>query len=206
MLNEQVLNEKPRLRAAQAAQRREQILTAGLEEFLELGYHGASTRQIAERIGVSSGLIFNYFDSKLALYEELVRLALSHVDLGWDAATDEPLDFLTAQVERFAQLLATGRDAARVFQFVAYAQWHPGISAEVDAAFVEHDIIAQTVPIIEAGQSTGRIRPGDPQALAAALWSALQGLAEEVSVRRLSVLPEPAWLIDIIRGTTKEQS
>lgn len=200
MLNEQMLNEKSGTRAAQAAERREQILVAGLDEFCELGYHGASTRQIAERIGVSSGLIFNYFPNKQALYEELVLRALGHVDLGWDEASDEPIEFLTAQVARILGLLASGRDSARLFQFVAYAQWHPGISERVDAAFVAHDIIAQTVPIIEAGQRAGSVRSGDLTTLAVALWSALQGMAEEISVRKLEQLPEPEWLIDIIRA------
>ena len=53
---------------------------------------------------------------------------------------------------------------------------------------------------IEAGQRAGSVRSGDLTTLAVALWSALQGMAEEISVRKLEQLPEPEWLIDIIRA------
>ncbi|GAA6154211.1 TetR/AcrR family transcriptional regulator [Pseudoteredinibacter isoporae] len=54
-------------------EREQKILLAATELFSEQGYHHSSTRQIAKAAGVSEGTVFNYFDSKNALLEEIVR-------------------------------------------------------------------------------------------------------------------------------------
>ncbi|HLR97415.1 MAG TPA: TetR/AcrR family transcriptional regulator [Jiangellaceae bacterium] len=186
-------------RARQATQRRAQISRAGLSEFLERGYYGASTRSIAQRVGVSSGLIFKYFPSKLALYEELVTFALRHLEWDWDSGLSDPIGFLRAQIRELLTLLDTQPVAGEVFQLVAYAEAHPGISATVDDALATRSIEARTVPLIIEGQQRGEVRTGDAQALATALWAAVQGLAEAVSTRAGIPLPEADWLLDIIR-------
>lgn len=48
------------------------IFEAAIDEFAERGYAGSSTLAIAERAGVSEGLIFKYFKSKAALLRHVV--------------------------------------------------------------------------------------------------------------------------------------
>ncbi|MEZ5000261.1 MAG: TetR/AcrR family transcriptional regulator [Bacteroidales bacterium] len=50
-------------------EKRSLILGVSLELFAEEGYHNASISKIAERAGISKGLIYNYFESK----EDLIR-------------------------------------------------------------------------------------------------------------------------------------
>lgn len=59
-------------RQQRMAQRRVEILRAAVELFQELGYHTATTHQVAERAGVSVGLIYQYFGNK----EDLLRAAI----------------------------------------------------------------------------------------------------------------------------------
>ena len=40
--------------------RKKQLLQVALDVFIEKGYYGTSTREIARRAGVSSGLLFHY--------------------------------------------------------------------------------------------------------------------------------------------------
>jgi len=47
--------------------RRSQILAAALEVFAERGFHGARTRELAERAGVSEALLFRHVPTKSAL-------------------------------------------------------------------------------------------------------------------------------------------
>lgn len=47
------------------------MLAAALELFCEHGYAGTSTRRIAEKAGVTEGLVFHYFGTKDALLLEL---------------------------------------------------------------------------------------------------------------------------------------
>jgi AcrR family transcriptional regulator len=58
----------PRLRLT-ATDRRSQILASALEVFAELGFHGARTRDLAEKAGVSEALLFRHFPTK----EDLIR-------------------------------------------------------------------------------------------------------------------------------------
>lgn len=53
--------------------RRRQLLDAALESFLDFGYAGASIRGIAQRAGVTEGLIYHYFPGKRALLSALLN-------------------------------------------------------------------------------------------------------------------------------------
>jgi len=69
---------KKGLKAEQIEARRSQILEAACRIFSRIGFHRATTRQIAKEAGVAEGTIFNYFDSKddllIAMLQHLTRL------------------------------------------------------------------------------------------------------------------------------------
>ena len=109
----------PRLRL-NANDRRSQILAAALDVFAELGFHGARTRDVAERAGVSEALLFRHFPTK----EDLIRAILESVGF------EERIELLE---ERFAQLpprdalcrlaehsLTALRDDPRLFRVVFF--------------------------------------------------------------------------------------
>src|SRR5436305_3719371 len=51
-----------------AQERREAIIKAVRRAFAEKGFHGTTTRELAEAAGVSEALLFKHFPSKEALY------------------------------------------------------------------------------------------------------------------------------------------
>lgn len=62
-------------------QRRKALLTAALDEFYERGFTAARMDDIARRARLSKGSIYLYFDSKDALFTELVKeYALPNVE------------------------------------------------------------------------------------------------------------------------------
>ncbi|HEX2947058.1 MAG TPA: hypothetical protein VHT96_14015 [Clostridia bacterium] len=61
------------------------------------------------------------------------------------------------------------------------------------------NIIASSIPLIEAGQKNKTIRNGSPHALAIAYWTAIQGIAEEIALQPDSPCPESEWIVDILR-------
>lgn len=63
----------PQTRRAKAEERRQQILEAALDLFAHQGYSATTTKQIAERVGVTEGLIFHYFPSKADLLRTVTR-------------------------------------------------------------------------------------------------------------------------------------
>ncbi len=64
--------EPAQLRPARARRRtgeaREDVISAARTAFIELGYHGASLRQIALRAGTTQAMLYRYFPSKAELF------------------------------------------------------------------------------------------------------------------------------------------
>jgi len=101
-------------RAQQREATRERIVEAAVAAFSELGFHGASTREIAQRAGTNQGLITYHFRSK----DEL-----------WRAATERIFTLLRAHLaERLASLDSEDpRTRAResIREYVRFAAAHP---------------------------------------------------------------------------------
>ncbi len=55
------------------AERREQILLAARQVFLESGFTGARTREIADRAGITEAFLFRRFTSKEEMYQAAVE-------------------------------------------------------------------------------------------------------------------------------------
>jgi TetR/AcrR family transcriptional regulator len=93
---------------------RARIVRAALSAFADLGYDGATTRDIAERAGVNQGLITYHFAGKLPL---------------WQAAVDEIFDTLRAHFAAHIPTLADADAATRlrlmVRHYVRFAAAHP---------------------------------------------------------------------------------
>jgi AcrR family transcriptional regulator len=95
-----------------AADRRDVIARAATEVFAARGYHGASIDEIARRSGVSAPVVYDHFDSKLALYQQLLERHFAELRAIWrvHTARDVPLD----------RLLERAVDA-----WLAYVETHP---------------------------------------------------------------------------------
>jgi AcrR family transcriptional regulator len=69
-----------RMAAAQgSAPTREAIVRAALALFAEQGYMGSSLRQLAERVGIEAGSLYNHFSSKADLLSDMVVYAIDEV-------------------------------------------------------------------------------------------------------------------------------
>lgn len=77
-------------RDAQPEPSRARILTAALELFADRGFAGTSVRALAERAGVSQGLLYNYFDGKDGLLRAIFEQSQLDVTATLDEANDHP--------------------------------------------------------------------------------------------------------------------
>src|SRR5450631_44264 len=73
--------ESPALKSApsrmiRAAERREAIIEAALDEFIARGYAATRLDDVAKRAGVAKGTIYLHFKDKETMFEELIRTAL----------------------------------------------------------------------------------------------------------------------------------
>ena len=79
----------PAKRRLSPAERRDLLLELGLELFGEGSYDALSTEEIAERAGISRGLLFHYFGSKRGYYVAVVREAADRLLERSQAVGDE---------------------------------------------------------------------------------------------------------------------
>jgi AcrR family transcriptional regulator len=63
-------------RAARAAERRQAIIDAALDEFIARGFTATRLDDIARRAGVAKGTIYLHFKDKESMFEELIRTAI----------------------------------------------------------------------------------------------------------------------------------
>ena len=131
------------------------------------GYGAASSRRIAEEAGVKQQLVYYYFrtmdDLLLATFRRRTERALARLEL--DAASEHP-------VRAIWNTLSNASDGKLSFEFMALANHHDGIRAEV-ARFVSESrrIEAAAIARLEAkpGVDAGPVTP----AAAAFLLSSL---------------------------------
>lgn len=89
---------------------------------------------------------------------------------------------------------------AKLFVLMANAQRSDGTPAAVREIALKVSTIEQFVPIVERGQQEGSIREGNPLAISNAFWCSIQGIAEQYAAHPKMPLPEPEWLVDIVRA------
>lgn len=113
----------PKISAAAAAQRRNQILEAARRCFAEHGIH-VSVDEICARAGVSKGAFYLYFDSKDAAIEALAK---SHAGVVSGLGELETIDRL---IEKLAQLRESGTAYCRLeLETWSYALSAPALRA-----------------------------------------------------------------------------
>ncbi len=75
------------------------IMEAALELFGTVGYQTTTISQIAEKAGVSKGLIYNYFDSKEALLKEMIsNLSQEGEKLMAKSKSEDPAEMLEMMI------------------------------------------------------------------------------------------------------------
>jgi AcrR family transcriptional regulator len=171
-------------RAARAAERREAIIAAAMDEFIAGGYAATRLDDVARRAGVAKGTIYLHFKDKEALFEELIRTAI--VPLVNRIAPPPNLggsvrDLIEGFARIFIQEVATTRRADIIRLIVAEGPRFPAI-----AEFYYREVVSRGLAglraLIELGVARGEIRQSElarfPQivvapAIVAVIWKSL---------------------------------
>ena len=92
------MNRRKRLRPEL---RRQQIVEAATQVFFEMGYEGASLRDLAARVGINKATVYHYFASKEEILYHILREVGGGLLEGVRGAArsgDRPLDALEAMI------------------------------------------------------------------------------------------------------------
>jgi TetR/AcrR family transcriptional regulator len=124
--------------------KREQILLAAEQVFAKRGFKGATTREVAEKAGIASSLIFYYFKNKMALYEAVFQSF-------FDQLEDLIKQNLSSDLDRLGQLKRF------LFTFTDYASEHRNMIRILLREIIDNGRIVQKVaqeyfkPLYEIG-------------------------------------------------------
>jgi AcrR family transcriptional regulator len=190
-------------RQEQKAFRRQEILAAALELFITKGYAETKVADIAERVGMSSGLMFHYFDSKAKLLEELVLIGATGPAMMLEFDASDPLAYFETVAVSILGALEDDPFVAQMFVLMAQVGFSVKLPEPIREMVGFANILDKTMGIIAAGQTAGQLRPGDPQALAILFWQALSGVAEYKAFNPEAPLPKSEWIIDCLRREQK---
>ena len=171
-------------RAERAAERRQAIIEAAMEEFILRGFAATRLDDVARRAGVAKGTIYLHFKDKESMFEELIRTAI--VPLVGRMQAPPPAggtvrDFVEAFALNFIREVATTRRGDIVRLIVAEGPRFPAI-----ADFYYREVVSKGLAgmraMIELGIARGEIANRNlakfPQimvapALVAVIWQSL---------------------------------
>ncbi|WP_087001722.1 TetR/AcrR family transcriptional regulator [Rhizobium sullae] len=93
--------EKKLTRAEQKTLRPLQILEAAFEEFVKNGYSAARVEDVADRVGVTKGTVYVYFETKEKLFEAMIQ----HISTPFKEVLETSVTLKGRSAERLQQFL-----------------------------------------------------------------------------------------------------
>jgi AcrR family transcriptional regulator len=161
--------------SARGLNTRRRLLDAAERVFGELGYLDASIVKITEAAGVGQGTFYLYFDSKRAIFDELVRDLNQRVRHSMKEGSSRGKTRLEAELLGFQAYFRFTADHPALYRIIRQAEF---VSPEM--LHYHYDKLSEgyIAALREASQS-GEIATLDPEVAA---W-ALMGLGELIGMR-----------------------
>lgn len=184
-------------------ERRKQLLSVALDEFITKGFYGTSTRSICRKAGISSGLLFHYFPNKESIYLELVKIGVEKMHIDTVKALQSPKEYLFQTLLVIFDRLENNPFYRKMFVFIDNAQHVDAGIEEVRTLLDKADIAKQWTPIIQRGQKLQCFHEGNPHAMCVALFGAVQGIAQEKVRMPDTPLPDVKWLMRMVEEETE---
>jgi AcrR family transcriptional regulator len=155
--------------------KREAILGAALDLFVERGFYGTAVPDIAEKAGVGAGTIYRYFESKEALVNELYRQEKQR--FGELTIREMPTGNLIARELFRTMWMRMAKFAIanpKPFVFMELHHHAPYLDAESHA--LEARMNAMFSAVVVAAQARGELKAGPPQLLMSIVMGAFVGV------------------------------
>lgn len=181
---------------AAKSDKREAILDAALDLFVERGFFGTAVPEIAERAGVGAGTIYRYFESKEALVNVIYReqkTRFGEVALAVIAQRDaapatvtmrEAFRLLWTRMARFAT------EEQRAFVFMELHHHASYLDAESRA--LEQRMFQLFSGIIVAAQARGELKAAPPELMMGLVLGAFVGVIRKC-VEDARTLTDAEW-------------
>jgi TetR/AcrR family transcriptional regulator len=184
-------------------ERREQILASAARLFATRGLAATRIADIAESVGMSQGLLYHYFDSKEAIYVEIIRRAFDKMNSAareLEAARLSPRQKLELAAAQLLASLDHSDEFAWYSTLISQASVSDAVPDEARQIIarqrnVPYDVVAR---IMRAGQKDGSVREHRAEDMALVFWTAIKGLAlHRAACGQAFKAPDPRVLTSI---------
>jgi AcrR family transcriptional regulator len=178
---------------------RRRLLDAAERVFGELGYHDASIVKIADAAGVAAGTFYLYFESKKAVFDELVRDLNRRIRHAMKEGSSRGTGRLEQELLGFEAFFAFTREHPALYRIIRQAEF---VSPEM--LRYHYDKLSENyVEALRSAVAAGEIGPLNPDV---AVW-ALMGVGEMIGMRWIlwgegAPMPAAVWeeLERLLRG------
>ncbi len=178
--------------------RREAILAAALELFVNSGFDGTSVPAVAKAAGVATGTIYRHFASKEALVNALYRRWKQRLMQALTDGFDPSLPPRELFRDFFHRLAGFAAREPRALAFLELHHHQPYLDA--DSRALELDSLAPIHALVQSAQRAGAVRDTPAEALMAMVWGAFVGLFKadrdghlEMSPTVLDAIEDSLW-------------
>ncbi len=174
-MTEIVTNVEGRPLSKRGLDTRRRLLDAAERVFGELGYHDASVVRVAETAGVAAGTFYLYFDSKRAIFDELVRDLNRRVRHAMKEGSSKGKTRLEAEVLGFDAYFRFTAEHPALYRIIRQAEF---VSPKM--LRYHYDRLSKGyIEALAAASESGEIARLDPEVAA----YALMGLGEMIGMR-----------------------
>lgn len=160
---------------------RARILASAQEAFGELGYDRASVSEICQRAGVTKGGFYHHFDSKQALFLELLEAWLEDMDQRlrtFEQSSALVPDQLIAMTAVLGHVLATANEQLPIYlEYLTQALRDPAMRETTIRPYAR--FYDRIVELIRRGIDQGSLQPVPPEATASTIMAMVMGLLLE---------------------------
>jgi AcrR family transcriptional regulator len=190
-MTEVILNAEGRPLSKRGLDTRRRLLDAAEQVFGAHGYHDASVVKLAEVAGVAAGTFYLYFDSKKAIFDELVRDLNRRVRRAMKEGSSQGRTRLEAELLGFDAYFRSTSDHPALYRIIRQAEF---VSPEMLRYHYDR-LSAGYVVALDDAVASGEIGKLDAEVAA---W-ALMGLGEMVGMRWILwgegvPLPDRVWV------------
>jgi AcrR family transcriptional regulator len=184
---------------------RRRLLDAAEQVFGDLGFHDASIVKVADAAGVATGTFYLYFDSKRAIFDELVRDLNRRVRHAMKEASSQGATRLDAELLGFDAYFRFTLEHPSLYRIIRQAEF---VSPEM--LHYHYDRLSKGyIEALRQAVDDGQVGALDPEVTA----FALMGLGEMIGMRWIvwgDGGPVPDRVVDevrrIVRATLEAKS
>lgn len=182
-------------------ERRQAIVAAAAQVFQEIGYERASMNEVAKRVGGSKATLYNYFPSKEALFETVVRnysarfMTVAAAELAGPESEGLALEQkLTRFGENMLQVLTCDDRALQIYRVVIGEAGHSDIGTLFRESGIRQSMEALAQEMAAAMQR-GELSDADPMLRALQFTALIKSEAEGLFFQR----EIPTYTLETVR-------